>query len=267
MKQYYLYRHVRNDINEPFYIGIGTCQFKYKKLDKRFDRAYRKASRDRSTFWHNIVNKTSYSVEIIFLSSNIEIIKNKETEFIKLYGRKDLRTGSLVNLTFGNEGNYNTKPISLEVRKNMSRASPNLGKTGFASPYGKHVHVYDKWGKFVETYGSVLSCSNNLNIPENKIREILKGNGPLYSYKELIFFQTFKGQQIQVPIIGTEKIKKPVALYDRSMNLIKTYTSIGEAASDNNLCMSTIRTACKTLQLSRRKQFWRFVPKTRIAVS
>jgi hypothetical protein len=42
-----VYRHIRLDKNEPFYIGIGS------------DRNYKRASsiKDRNKYWGNIVNK------------------------------------------------------------------------------------------------------------------------------------------------------------------------------------------------------------------
>ena len=58
----YLYRHVRLDKNEPFYIGIG------KNDDDGYIRAYSK--KDRNVHWHNVVNVTEYRVEIVY--SNIE---------------------------------------------------------------------------------------------------------------------------------------------------------------------------------------------------
>jgi len=51
----YLYRHIRLDKNEPFYIGIGS--------DENYERAYN--NHNRSIFWKNIINKTPYEIEII----------------------------------------------------------------------------------------------------------------------------------------------------------------------------------------------------------
>jgi hypothetical protein len=42
-------------------------------------------------------------------SDDYEFIKNKEVEFIKLYGRKDLNKGTLVNLTDSGEGSSGRK--------------------------------------------------------------------------------------------------------------------------------------------------------------
>jgi len=90
----YLYRHIRLDKNEIFYIGIGS--------DNYYKRAYSKKYRNK--YWNNIINKTNYNVEIMLDNLNKNNCIEKEIEFIKLYGRIDLKTGTLVNLTDGGEG-------------------------------------------------------------------------------------------------------------------------------------------------------------------
>lgn len=120
----YVYSHTRLDTNEIFYIGIG----------KDIKRAYSK--RHRSTFWHNIINKTPYKVEILFSNLAWEDACVKETELIVFYGRRDLGTGILVNQTNGGEGaiglivSYKTKQkislshkgktLSEETKRKMS---------------------------------------------------------------------------------------------------------------------------------------------------
>lgn len=90
----YIYRHIRIDKNEPFYIGIGS--------DKTYKRAYQSSKTKRSEFWHNIASK-GYEVEILMDDLTWEQACEKEKEFISIYGRKDLGTGILVNLTDGGE--------------------------------------------------------------------------------------------------------------------------------------------------------------------
>jgi hypothetical protein len=107
----YLYRHIRLDKNEPFYIGIGS--------DMTNKRANEKARR--SKFWKKIVAKTDYEIEILFDDISFEEAKVKEIEFIKLYGRKDLNTGCLVNMTDGGDGLIN-KVFTPEYRKNLSNS-------------------------------------------------------------------------------------------------------------------------------------------------
>jgi hypothetical protein len=95
----YLYRHIRLDKNEVFYIGVGS------------DKTYRRANtkNNRNLYWYNIVNKTEYIVEILIDDISFKTALEKEIEFISLYGRKDLKKGTLCNLTDGGEGVLNYK--------------------------------------------------------------------------------------------------------------------------------------------------------------
>ena len=99
-----VYRHVRLDKNQPFYIGIGNEK----------SRAYDKRSRTKQ--WKNIAKK-GYEIEILFENIDFEEAKKKETEFIALYGRKNNNTGTLVNLTDGGEGTIGYKHTEESIQK------------------------------------------------------------------------------------------------------------------------------------------------------
>ncbi len=134
----YVYRHIRLDKNEPFYIGIGS--------DKVYKRS--STSKNRNIFWERIVNKTEFEVEILCDNLNWDEACIKEKEFISLYGRKDKNKGSLCNLTDGGDGclgriitfseeskrkmseaRKGKKPyiITDEIRKNLSIAAKKRG--------------------------------------------------------------------------------------------------------------------------------------------
>jgi hypothetical protein len=93
-----VYRHIRLDNGQPFYIGIGV----------NLDRAYNKTKR--SIYWKIIVNTHNYEVEILFNNLTYEEAIEKEKEFIKLYGRINNNTGILVNLTDGGDGSIGYIP-------------------------------------------------------------------------------------------------------------------------------------------------------------
>ena len=111
----YIYKHIRLDTNEIFYIGIGS--------DLNFQRSRDKT--DRTDFWKAIVNKSKYNIEIITNNITWEEACIKESELINLYGRRDLNQGTLVNMTNGGEGAYGRcisnqtkQKISITVKKN-----------------------------------------------------------------------------------------------------------------------------------------------------
>jgi len=124
----YVYRHIRLDTNEVFYIGIGGSETDYS-------RAY---ATKRTKYWKNIINKTNYKVEIFEDGLLWEQACDREKYWIKFYGRRDLNEGSLVNLTDGGEGvigikrgeSYRIKQraaqcgrkLSEEIRRKISEA-------------------------------------------------------------------------------------------------------------------------------------------------
>jgi hypothetical protein len=105
----YVYRHIRLDKNEPFYIGIGS--------DMTNKRANERARR--SELWKKIVAKSEYEIEILMDDITFEEAKSKEIEFIKLYGRIDLGNGTLANLTDGGDGAIN-RIFTPEHRRKLS---------------------------------------------------------------------------------------------------------------------------------------------------
>jgi hypothetical protein len=105
----YVYRHIRLDKNEPFYIGIGS--------DMTYKRAKEKSRR--SQLWNKIIAKTDYEVEILVDDITFDYAKLKEIEFIKLYGRIDLGNGTLANLTDGGDGLIN-RIFTSEHRRKLS---------------------------------------------------------------------------------------------------------------------------------------------------
>ncbi|MGI9138481.1 MAG: hypothetical protein ACR2IM_05525 [Sediminibacterium sp.] len=104
----YVYRHIRLDKNEPFYIRIGS------------DNVYKRANttKGRNKIWNDIVNKTDFDVEILLDNISWEQACKKEIEFIKLYGRK-IDGGILSNITKGGDGVLGLKNNKL-IERNKS---------------------------------------------------------------------------------------------------------------------------------------------------
>ena len=132
----YVYRHIRNDTDEVFYIGIGVTPL--------FKRAYSK--HNRNNYWKNIVKFTDYTVEILIENVSWLTACEKEIEFITLYGRKDLKLGTLVNMTNGGEGTIGYIPSDATKKKQRERMK------------GKNHYFYGK--KFTIEHCKKISDSN-----------------------------------------------------------------------------------------------------------
>jgi hypothetical protein len=117
-KKYYLYVHYRIDKMEPFYIGIGTSN---KKDDYYRATCFKK----RSGFWKRVCNKTKYDVMIINESDNKQDILDKEINYIKIFGKRIDKTGTLVNFTDGGEGirGYNNHTMTLEGKAKIAESN------------------------------------------------------------------------------------------------------------------------------------------------
>lgn len=118
MEKYYIYRHIRIDKNEPFYIGIGTKS----EQDLKYG-YYGRASAKHidNNIWLKIIAKTEWKWEILLESDDKNFISEKEKEFILLYGRKCDNSGTLANLTLGGEENHGYKHTD-EAKKKISES-------------------------------------------------------------------------------------------------------------------------------------------------
>jgi len=123
-----VYKHIRKDTNEIFYVGIGT----------NLRRAYTKKSRN--CYWKNIA-KNGYVVEILHKNLTWEEACIKEVELIKQYGRKDIGTGILANMTDGGEGSLNI--VVSDYRKDVA----SQVHTGEKNVNWKIVNIGDKFNK------------------------------------------------------------------------------------------------------------------------
>lgn len=124
---FYIYRHIRPDTNEVFYIGKGFANNKSHSI--RY-----KEKKGRNRWWNSVVAKNGgiFHTEIIYWCLTENEANAKEREFIAIYGRRDLGNGTLVNLTDGGDGSAGII-MSDETRRKLSvlwtgENHPNFGK-------------------------------------------------------------------------------------------------------------------------------------------
>jgi len=109
VKQSYVYVHKRASDNTIFYIGKGTknrCT----------------SIKGRNKYWLSIYSKHGVNCEIIANSLTDREAFLLEKKLIKEYGRLDLKTGTLVNMTDGGDGVINAV-ITEERKKQISQQS------------------------------------------------------------------------------------------------------------------------------------------------
>jgi hypothetical protein len=116
----YVYKHIRKDTNEVFYIGIGKTQ-------KRMI-----SNNARNNHWKNIVNKVGFEYKIIEDNLSWADACELEKQLIRGYGRYDLGLGPLVNMTDGGDGTNGiiyTKERNEKISKTLTgRVKSKLSK-------------------------------------------------------------------------------------------------------------------------------------------
>ena len=158
----YVYRHIRVDKNEVFYIGIGS------------DSDYYRANKfsERNEIWNRIKEKTEVIVEIVCDNIDWEFACELEKELIKKYGRINNKTGILSNMTDGGEGTLN-KIISEETRHLLGKGNRGKKRTEESrlkqSESTKGIKKPKEHGEKIRQYrtGKKMSEESKLKISEN----------------------------------------------------------------------------------------------------
>jgi hypothetical protein len=223
---YYIYRHIRLDTNEVFYIGKGTISTKANNtFESEHSRAFVKSSTGRSPYWKRIATKHGFKVDIIFYSDSEDIIYKKEQEFIAIYGRKDLKKGTLVNFTDGGTNVIGT--FSLQRKKEWYDSLSNK----------KRIYQYSQDGKFVDTYPSLNNALKKLNSTSVCALSLaIKKDVPFLNHK---WFYTYQGESIKPFITHWKQVSKKITINNEIE--ILTFKSIKETARFLNTSASFIR--------------------------
>lgn len=217
--KYYLYRHVRLDTNEVFYIGIGTKSKRdYKTKISTYYRAHQ--NKGRNIIWNNIANKTEYVVHILLESNDYDYIKEKEKEFIKLYGKIN-DSGRLCNLTDGGDG-----VLGIEKPKSSR------------SKYSKKVYQFDLDGKFIRKWDCGYDIERELGYYANSIYDCCnnkKSNKTAYKFQ-----WSYKKKSMNKVSRYSRDKENPIHQYTKNLQYISTYKSIHIASSELNISANSI---------------------------
>ena len=159
-----LYQHVKVENNEVFYIGIGNDKRAYNKIN-------------RNIHWKRIVNKYEYKVEILSDNLTWENAQEAEIQLIKLYGRINLKTGPLCNMTDGGEGCvghvYSEKTIERFKEIGRQRMTEKYKQYMLSFNIGKFVSEETRIKSSIANTGRKNSELSKLNISNGKINKAI----------------------------------------------------------------------------------------------
>ena len=222
--KYYLYSHIRLDKNEPFYIGLGCKKDNksFKTFESEYYRAYTKNGRNNT--WNGITSRTQYDVNILMESDDKSFIEQKEIEFIALYGRLCLSTGTLANLHRG--GNFKSgHKLSEEQRMNIS-----VRQTG--SKHRNAIKIYQtNTEKIFET---ISEASKFFNLDHSSISDMTKGLAR--NTLGIMLYDDYLNNNYRA-FTFVDKTETPVI----DVITKKVYKSIVEASKDTGVSVSKLR--------------------------
>jgi hypothetical protein len=218
----YVYRHIRLDKNEPFYIGIGS--------DSNYNRAFTKRSRNHH--WKNITNITDYEVDILIDDVSFEYACKKEIEFILLYGRIDKKNGSLVNLTDGGQGTLGWKH---ETPYWLGKSLPESMKLNLSN------HAKKRIGEKNHFYGKTHTEESKLKISQKSLGRVVPEEIRNKIKESISKSESFKNRNLN-PKKGVDnhKSKKVINI---ETNIV--YENLRIASDTTGINYSKLRSYCQ----------------------
>ena len=191
-----VYRHIRNDTNEVFYIGMGSL--------KRASVSY-----SRSKHWHSIVKKEGRTVEVLACDLSIDEANELEMFLISEYGYKNLCNQTLggggqrgtkhwLGKRHSNETKEKCKLINLgrkrseETKQKIRKA--NLGKTLSEETKKKISESSTESKKVIDTsngnvYSSIKDGAIAIGRNPTTIRQQLSGRKKIQTYNTLRYYE------------------------------------------------------------------------------
>lgn len=214
MTQYYTYILKDSTTNQPFYVGKGTGPRMYQHKKEALREDYKKRSVHCKII--SIINRGDEILYEKIEQPTEEDAFALELELIKQYGRKDLGTGILCNLTEGGEGAYRRSKESIELTASKHRGMKRSEKS---KQHMRDAQIKLRLSGLVTTEESKLKMSH-----ERKQRP----------------------KQTKLTIEKRKKSlpKRKVIQMDLSFNIIKEWESMSLAAQTLNIDLTNIYRSC-----------------------
>lgn len=267
-----VYKHIRKDTNDVFYIGIG-------KTIKRLN-----STSNRNKYWHNIVSKCGFIAEIIEDGLSWENACEKEKYWISHYGRKDLSEGLLVNMTDGGEGRLNVI-FNEATRKKMSENNSRYWKYNKIPEETRDKIKMKLLGHIMsdETKQKISIAKTGKKYTITKIKKSLKSKSSPNNFKETQIGKNHPNYGKARPIEVRQKISKsslgkkmslearnkmsasklntnlkPIIQYSLDGIFIKEWESIKSASTELKINKSHISNCCSGRRKSSGGFMWKY---------
>ena len=150
MSNYCVYAHLKKNTDEVFYIGKGIPS--------------RPAEiKGRSDFWEHVYSKHGRDIKLLHTGLADNTAKALEIFWIAVYGRRNINTGCLVNLTNGGDGMSGYKPTPESIEKTRisnlgnTHAVGNKSNTGRTHSRGFESHVNQLGNKSSKYKGDIVA--------------------------------------------------------------------------------------------------------------
>lgn len=219
----YIYK-ITNILNNYFYIG-QTKNSVNKRLNSHISNAF-KRNKHNNKFYNAIekYGKDNFKIEII---KQIEDLKLDEYEIYYIQKLNPHYNSS--------EGGKSTKGFS--GKKLSLKHKANLIKNNF-----KIIYQYDLEGNYLNSYKSIKSASEILNVSRTSISHNL--NGKQKTAFGFIWIFKFLGSKIDVSNLKHGK-SKSILQMDINNNIIKIWDSMVDIEKELNISSGKICMCCK----------------------
>lgn len=241
MSKYYTYALIDPRDSQPFYIGKGTQQRMYQHVYRRKTLANYLLKRRITE-----IIKAGHEVQYRKLVDSVgeEEALLEEQRAIREYGRLDIGTGILCNLTNGGEcGATSWSPQTRERKRQLELAKKK----------GRPVNQYTLGGEFVAKYSSAKVASENTPANRSYITQVCKGKrksagGYLWAY-----------EGNPTPTYSKEYYRA-VHQYDLEENLLTTFHSLTEAQKQTGVELHNISECCRKNSKTAGGFVWKYSP-------
>jgi hypothetical protein len=153
---FYIYFLINPITQQPFYVGVGK---KNRRSNVPREQSHIKEALQYSKgTYHKQANRHKLNTILQIINSGLEVIIkisdityelevdafNEEIRLISLYGRRDLGTGILTNMTDGGEGRINPSPESRAAASALRKGQTSPLKGVILGPYSESRRIAQK---------------------------------------------------------------------------------------------------------------------------